>query len=164
MKTIKFLFLLIILGLLGLLIYQNIDYFTTVRSLTLDLKFNQWQWTVPALPNWAFWGICFGLGLLITGLKGLVTAFRLGREIKKKDAQIEKMKARNTDLQSRLDVFIHDPYIKKGLSGTPENEETDTKEPEPEKTHAPEPDTTGPGLLEKNESDTRTSEEKNGNK
>ncbi|MCF8113214.1 MAG: LapA family protein [Desulfotignum sp.] len=164
MKTIKFLFLLIILGLLGLLIYQNIDYFTTVRSLTLDLKFNQWQWTVPALPNWAFWGICFGLGLLITGLKGLVTAFRLGREIKKKDAQIEKMKARNTDLQSRLDVFIHDPYIKKGLSGTPENEETDTKEPEPEKTHASEPDTTGPGLLEKNESDTRTSEEKNGNK
>ena len=116
MKTIKFLFLLIILGLLGLLIYQNIDYFNTTRSLALDLKFNQWQWTAPPLPNWAFWGICFGLGLLITGLKGLVTAYGLGREIKKKEAEITELTTRNRDLQARLDVFIHDPYIKKGLS------------------------------------------------
>ncbi len=116
MKTIKFLFMLIILGLLGLLIYQNIDYFNTTRSLALDLKFNQWHWTAPPLPNWAFWGICFGLGLLITGLKGLVTAYGLGREIKKKEAEITELTTRNRDLQARLDVFIHDPYIKKGLS------------------------------------------------
>ncbi len=116
MKTIKFLFMLIILGLLGLLIYQNIDYFNTTWSLALDLRFNQWHWTAPPLPNWAFWGICFGLGLLITGLKGLVTAFGLGREIKKKDAEITELTSRNRDLQARLDVFIHDPYIKKGLS------------------------------------------------
>ncbi len=126
MKTIKFLFLLIILGLLGLLIYQNIDYFNTTRSLALDLKFNQWQWTAPPLPNWAFWGICFGLGLLITGLKGLVTAFGLGREIKKKDAEITELSTRNRDLQARLDVFIHDPYIKKGLS-----EKSSEKHPRP---------------------------------
>ncbi len=116
MKTIKFLFLLIIIGLLALLIYQNIDYFTTARSLTLDLKINQWQWASPALPNWAFWGMCFGLGLVITGIKGLVTAYGLGREIKNKDARIAELKTRNTELKNRLDVFIHDPYIKKGLS------------------------------------------------
>ena len=116
MKTIKFLFLLIILGLLGLLIYQNMDYFTTTRSLALDLKFNQWHWTTTPLPNWAFWGICFGLGLLITGLKGLVTAYGLGREIKKRKAKIAELTTRNRDLQARLDVFTHDPYIKKGLS------------------------------------------------
>ncbi len=82
MKTIKMLILLMILGLVGLLIYQNIDYFTTGTTLTLNLKFN--SWTAPELPNWAFWGICLGLGLLITGVKGLSTAFGLGREIKKK--------------------------------------------------------------------------------
>lgn len=116
MKTIKLLILLIIFGLAGLLIYQNIDYFTTKEMLTLNLKFT--GWTVPELPNWAFWGICLGLGLLITGIKGLATAFGLGREIKKKDKQISELTALNTDLQTRLNVFLHDPYIKKGLSGT----------------------------------------------
>ncbi|MCA1792700.1 MAG: hypothetical protein ABR534_02040 [Desulfotignum sp.] len=118
MKTIKFLFLLIIIGLLALLIYQNIDYFTTAKALTLDLKFNQWQWASPALPNWAFWGMCFGLGLVITGIKGLVTAYGLGREIKNKDARIAELKTRNTELKNKLDVFIHDPYIKNAISDT----------------------------------------------
>jgi len=118
MKTIKFLILLIIIGLVGLLIYQNIDYFTTGTILTLNLKFT--GWTIPELPNWAFWGICLGLGLLITGIKGLITAFGLGRQIKKREAQIAELTARNADLQARLDVFIHDPYIKKALNEPPE--------------------------------------------
>ncbi|MGM0392845.1 MAG: hypothetical protein ACQEQ5_00230 [Thermodesulfobacteriota bacterium] len=134
MKTIKFLILLIIIGLVGLLVYQNIDYFTTGTMLTLNLKFA--GWTTPDLPNWAFWGICLGLGLLITGIKGLTTAFGLGRQIKKRDAQIAELTAQNADLQARLDVFVHDPYIKKGLSSpredlpenTPENTPEDTRE------------------------------------
>lgn len=131
MKTIKYVILLIIFGLLGLLIYQNINYFTTAGSLTLDLKFNQWQWASPALPNWAFWGICFGLGLLITGMKGLVTAYRLGREIKKKQGQIADLTARNKDLQARLDVFTHDPYIKKAISDTESEEKPGSGSDEP---------------------------------
>ncbi|MEX1297744.1 MAG: hypothetical protein AB1Z38_11305 [Desulfotignum sp.] len=119
MKTIKFLIFLIIIGLVGLLVYQNIDYFTTGTMLTLNLKFT--DWSIPELPNWAFWGICLGLGLLITGIKGLITAFGLGRQIKKRNAQIAELTAQNADLQARLDVFIHDPYIKKGLSDTREN-------------------------------------------
>jgi hypothetical protein len=119
MKTIKFLIFLIIIGLVGLLVYQNIDYFTTGTMLTLNLKFT--DWSIPELPNWAFWGICLGLGLLITGIKGLITAFGLGRQIKKRDARIVELTAQNADLQARLDVFIHDPYIKKGLSDTHEN-------------------------------------------
>jgi hypothetical protein len=119
MKTIKFLIFLIIIGLVGLLVYQNIDYFTTGTMLTLNLKFT--DWSIPELPNWAFWGICLGLGLLITGIKGLITAFGLGRQIKKRDARIVELTAQNADLQARLDVFIHDPYIRKGLSDTREN-------------------------------------------
>lgn len=137
MKTIKFLILLIILGLAGLLIYQNIDYFTSKEMLTLNLKFT--GWTAPELPNWAFWGICLGLGLLITGIKGLGTAFGLGREIKKKDKQISELTALNTDLQARLDVFLHDPYIKKGLSDTREPETDLPAPPEPTQSDDPDP-------------------------
>jgi hypothetical protein len=140
MKTIKMLLLLMILGLVGLLIYQNIDYFTTGTMLTLNLKFT--GWTAPELPNWAFWGICLGLGLLITGIKGLATAFGLGREIKKKNAQIAELTARNADLQARLDVFIHDPYIKKGLSDTRQDVQKDIREDIPEDTEKDTPEGT----------------------
>ncbi|MFU8769414.1 MAG: hypothetical protein ACNA7H_06715 [Desulfotignum sp.] len=150
MKTIKFLFLLIILVLLGLLVYQNSVYFTTGSSLALDLKFT--QWTVPGLPNWAFWGLCFGLGLLVTGIKGLVTAYGLGREIKIRDAQIAELTIRNNDLKSRLDVFIHDPYIKKGLS--------DRSLPVSEKPAASDSGSEASGGLAQNESGTQASDEK----
>jgi hypothetical protein len=161
MKTVKFLFLLIIFGLLGLLIYQNIDYFTAGTSLSLNLKFD--QWTVPELPNWAFWGVCLGLGLLITGIKGLITAFRLGREIKRKEARITELTAANRDLQARLDVFIHDPYIRKGLSDTTTLEPTEARPPASEPLHK-QPAESGAGTsdsLDQNDSKTSDNIDKN---
>ncbi len=125
MKFIKFLFWLIILGLLSLFIYQNIDYFLTKAALSIDLKRENWQWTTPELPAIAFWGICFGLGLLFAGFKGLLTSFGLGKEIKKKDAEISTLKAEISDLNTRLNVFTHDPYIKKRLKGETEDNAID---------------------------------------
>jgi hypothetical protein len=113
MKTIKALFLLVILGLLGTLIYQNIDYFMTPSALHIDLKISTWHWTAQELPNIVYWGICLGLGLLITGMKGLFTAFRLGREIKTRNSLVDSLKQEINDLKTKLDVFVHDPYIKK---------------------------------------------------
>jgi hypothetical protein len=115
MKTIKTLFLLVIIGLLSTLIYQNLDYFMTPSALHIDFKVSTWQWTIPALPLIAYWGICFGLGLLITGMKGLVTAFRLGREIKNQDKLVTTLKQKINDLKTKLDVFVHDPYIKREM-------------------------------------------------
>ncbi len=112
MKTIKTIFVLVILGLLSTLIYQNLDYFITPSALHIDLKISTWHWTAPELPNITYWGICFGLGLLLTGMKGLFTSFRLGREIKHQDGVIGTLKQEINDLKTRLDVFVHDPYIK----------------------------------------------------
>jgi hypothetical protein len=112
MKTIKILFLLIILGLLSTLIYQNLDYFMAPSVLHFDLKVETWKWATPQLPAIAYWGICFGLGLLITGMKGLFTAFRLGREIKNQDVLVGTLKQEINDLKTKLEVFVHDPYIK----------------------------------------------------
>lgn len=118
MKTIKTLFWLVILGLLGTLIYQNLDYFMAPSALHIDFKISSWQWTIPALPLIAYWGICFGLGLLITGMKGLFTAFRLGREIKNQDKQIDTLKLEINALKTQLAVFVHDPYIKREIEKT----------------------------------------------
>ncbi|MDD9303963.1 MAG: hypothetical protein HUK40_17100 [Desulfobacter sp.] len=115
MKTIKFLFFLIILGLLGLLVYQNQEYFLATYPLHIDFKISSWQYTAIPLANIAYWGICLGLGLLITGLRGLFTAFRLGREVKEKNTRIDLLKGEINTLKTELDVYIHDPYIKKHL-------------------------------------------------
>ena len=115
MKKIKYLLWLIILGLLGILIYQNLDYFMTTRALKFDLKIASWNWTMPELQNIAYFGICFLLGLILVGIKGFVVKLRLKKEIKTKDATVASLKEQVNTLKTELEVFQHDPYIKKEL-------------------------------------------------
>ena len=78
-------------------------------------------------------------------MKGLFTAFRLGREIKNHDKLVTTLKQEINELKTKLDVFVHDPYIKKEMekpvaketveqapSADPENQVTH-KEDEPKK-------------------------------
>ena len=132
MKAIKYLFLLIILILLGTLGYQNQDYFMAVTPLHINLDLLSFHYTAKALPNAAYWGICFGLGLLIIGMRGLFTAFRLGREVKEREAVIAGLKSEINTLKINLDVFTHDPYIKQQKENdapvdTPNNSNGDTQ-------------------------------------
>lgn len=113
MKKIKYLFWLIILGLLGTLIYQNLDYFMTTMALKLDLKIASWHWTMPELQNIAYFGICFLLGLIISWFKGFLSKLKLKKEIKTKDATVTSLKEQINTLKTELEVFQHDPYIKK---------------------------------------------------
>ncbi|MBU8849153.1 MAG: hypothetical protein KOO64_06385 [Desulfobacterales bacterium] len=115
MKKIKYFLWLIIAGLLGILIYQNLDYFMTTSALKFDLKVGSWSWTIPELQNIVYFGICFLLGLIIAGVKGFVVKFRLNKEIKTKDAAIASFKEQVNTLKTELEVFQHDPYIKKEL-------------------------------------------------
>jgi uncharacterized integral membrane protein len=115
MKTIKYLLWLIILVLLGILIYQNLDYFMTTTVLRFDLKVASWNWSLPELQNIAFFGICFLLGLILAGIKGFIVKFQLKKEVKTKDASITSLKEQVNTLKTELEVFRHDPYIKKEL-------------------------------------------------
>jgi len=115
MKTIKFLFWLIILALLGTLIYQNQTYFMTTTALSLDLKVAEWIWTTPPIQNIAYFGICFLLGLILAGIKGLLAVFGLKKQIKNGNKTITGLQKEIDSLKTELDVFKHDPYIKKEI-------------------------------------------------
>ncbi|MCK5348842.1 MAG: hypothetical protein KAJ25_05600, partial [Desulfobacula sp.] len=91
MKKIKYLLWLIILGLLGILIYQNLDYFMTTKALKFDLKIASWNWTIPELQNIAYFGICFLLGFILIGTKGFVANFKLKKEIKTNNTTITSL-------------------------------------------------------------------------
>jgi len=133
MKKIKILLWLIIFGLLGTLIYQNLDYFMTTVALKFDLKVASWNWTIPELQNIAYFGICFFLGFILIGTKGFVANFKLKKDIKTKDITITSLKKQVNTLKTELEVFQHDPYIKKQLeektvADPPENDnEKDNK-------------------------------------
>ncbi len=115
MKTIKLLFWLIILALLGTLIYQNQDYFMAMTTLNLDLKIAGWAWVIPPIQNIAYFGICFLLGLVLAGMKGLFSAFGLKKQINSGNKTIASLQAEINSLKTELDVFKHDPYIKKEI-------------------------------------------------
>ena len=115
MKTFKIVLFIIFLILLAVFGIQNQEYFLTGTALHIDFKVASLNYTAMELPNWIYWGLCLVLGLLITGIRGLITAFRLGRQVRTRDERIEYLKGEINSLQTRLDIFIHDPYIKKHL-------------------------------------------------
>jgi len=115
MKTIKIIFWLIILALLGTLIYQNQAYFMTTTLLHLDLKIPGWSWSIPPLQNIAYFGICFVLGLILAGIKGLAAGFGLKKQIKKGNTALAALQKEKDSLKAELDVFKNDPYIKKEI-------------------------------------------------
>jgi len=140
MKTIKYILWLIILGLLGILIYENLDYFMTGVALKFDLKVASWSWTIPELQNIAYFGICFLLGIILMGFKWVVTNFRLKKEIKTKDAAVATLKEQVNKLKTELEVFQHDPYIKNNLKEEPVMDQPVSEQPENDnkKDHTPE--------------------------
>ncbi len=141
MKTIiKLIFWLIVLSFLGFIVYQNLEYFMAKTALILDLKREGWNWTTPGLENIYYFGICFAIGLFIAGFKGLRVKWNLSSIIKSKNKEIDTLQERISHLKTELDVFQHDPYIKKeldkqaaaleSLSHSPENGAADNGSPE----------------------------------
>ncbi|WP_020590059.1 hypothetical protein [Desulfobacter curvatus] len=115
MKTFKIILFIIFLVVLTIFGLQNQEYFLTTTALHIDFKVASLYFTAMEFPNWAYWVLCLVIGLLITGIRGLITAFRLKRQVRTRDERIESMKGEINSLQTRLDIFLHDPYIKKHL-------------------------------------------------
>ncbi len=143
MKTIKYLWWLIVLSFIGIFVYQNLDYFMTTAALKIDLKIASWNWTMPELQNIAYFGICFLLGLFLAGIRGFVIKFGLKKEIKTKNAAIASFKEKLAALKSELDVFQHDPYIKKELK-----KESIIEQPEPAQPNYVQPEPVQPDFVQ----------------
>ena len=126
MKKIKYFLWLIILIALGILIYQNSDYFMAATALKFDLKISSWNWTIPQLQNIAFFAICFFLGFILAGIKWMMLNFKFKNEIKTKDALIVSLKEQLNTFKAELEVFQHDPYIKKDLEEKAQNSEKES--------------------------------------
>ena len=115
MKKIKYFLWLIVLAVLGILIFQNLDYFMAKQALKFDLKISSWNWTIPELQNIAFFAICFFLGFILAGFKWMILHFKFKNAFKTKDATIASFKEQLSTLKAELEVSKHNPYMKKNL-------------------------------------------------
>jgi uncharacterized integral membrane protein len=102
MKKVKLIIWLLVLGFMGLVIYQNEGYFlNTEQSLRLNLGVAP-EYHSPQLPIVVYYLIFFCYGLLVAYFFGLLERFRNRKAIKRltaADAQREKAMAElNTEL------------------------------------------------------------------
>ncbi len=133
MKTIiKYTFLITFLTIIGSIIYQNLDYLMTQNALSINIDKYNWHWSTPKLENLFYFGICFLAGLILSGLKGITVKWDSRRTIKSKENEIQTLRKQNKTLKTELDVFQHDPYIKKGLEKKLITQEAQLLEPIPE--------------------------------
>ena len=135
MKKIKMVVLLLILVAVGLLIYQNRDYFFAKNALSLSLGVETWNWTFKSLWNIGYFGICLAVGLLITGWKCISISMKSKKTIKGLNSDIESHLGTISSLKTELEKYTSDPYLKKSAPEKPETRETgslqDAKEAAP---------------------------------
>ena len=123
MKIIKFLYwvaVLVIFASLGVLIYQNQTFFMARTPLDLNLNVqDSWQWTLTGWPTCGYLAFCFALGLLLAGVKAVSIKMKTAKILKERELKIADLMTQIGRLTTDLEVFTHDPYIKKGLQKAP---------------------------------------------
>jgi len=128
MKKVKLIIWLLVLGLMGLVIYQNEGYFLNTEQ---SLRLNLWvvpEYHSPQLPMVFFYLVFFLYGLIVAYLFGLPERFRNRKSIKRltvADTQREKAMA---ELNTELARIKGEP-LPSAQSGAPESSITSPVKP-----------------------------------
>jgi len=130
MKKVKLFLFLIVVIFVGLIIYQNREFFLTKQALSLSLGVETWQWTAPGVENVYYWGGCFVIGLILTGWMGLMSKLKLSRKNKSLNKTIDSHIETISSLKTELEAFKNDPYQEEPKPETEEPEKADFQNPE----------------------------------
>ncbi|MEE8398803.1 MAG: LapA family protein [Desulfobacterales bacterium] len=126
MKKVKTVVWLIILGFIGVVIFQNWSYFDVPVVLKINLGFTEYP--VPEFPNIVFLVVCFAMGLLIAYFHSFVERF--------KSSKLEKdLRAANSSQIEEISKLKHElEALQKSASesdSNPETSETTDSDPNP---------------------------------
>jgi len=133
MKKIKIGIWLIIIAFLGLVIYQNRDFFFVKKSLGMDLSFAAYR--SPELPVAVYFAAFFLFGWLIAYLFSLAERFRSGKQIRKlqqtRDAQQHAIDDMKKDVAALKPQPYSDPMSSDPVAeGAPASESSPVPQPE----------------------------------
>lgn len=103
MKKFKYAFWIILLGLFGLIVYQNREVFLGSESLGINLLFAEYK--TPGLPIVLFFAIVFLLGWLVAFVTGAFERFRAGKTIKKLQETIQTQQGAIADMKKDIEAL-----------------------------------------------------------
>ena len=112
MSKFKTIFWVLVLGLFGVLVYQNQDFLLSSQS---SIKI--FTYVSPQLPTAVYLLIFFAVGLLIAYLFGLAEKFRLKKTIKKMSAAMPPPPADSTAADPEPAPAAADSPAETGKSG-----------------------------------------------
>ncbi|MEW6079352.1 MAG: LapA family protein [Thermodesulfobacteriota bacterium] len=115
MKKVKIIVLLIVVGLIGLIGFQNREVVLDAQQFGINLLFYSYQ--SPEIPNFALLIAFFLAGLLLAYFSSLKGRFQSGRTIKELTGQLD-------DCREKIAVLEKDRGGLKAVPNTPEVVET----------------------------------------
>ena len=104
MKKVKIIFWVIVIVFVGIVIFQNQDFFLDKQSL----KINLWlvaDYQTPETPNAVFFIACLLLGLIIAYISGLFERFKFKRTIKMLNKSIDSQMQTISELNNKIESF-----------------------------------------------------------
>lgn len=128
MKKVKIAFWIILIGFLGLLFYQNQDYFLSKHILRLDLMSTNYQ--TPELPNAVFLIGFLVIGLLIAYIFSLIDRFKANKTAKFQQSTIDSQQSAIGEMQKEVQKLkearetSQEPEPVTGLEAEPAETET----------------------------------------
>jgi len=100
MKKTKLIFWLVVFGLIGLLLFQNRDFYLARQSIGIDLLV--FEYASPPIPNAVLFVAFFFAGLLITYFVNLMERFKSRKAIKELTAAVASKQQTIADLRQQL--------------------------------------------------------------
>ncbi len=120
MRNFKIGFWAVIFGLMGIVIFQNQDFFMVKQSLSIDLIFKRYE--TPELFRAILFGAIFLTGFIISYIFTLIDRLRFRKVVKSLGAEIDSQNKNITSLVNELEA------LKGASSGN--NKENEEKEEE----------------------------------
>lgn len=98
MKKVKYVFWLVVIGLVALAVYQNSEFFIVKRSLGIDLYFFSYE--SPKLPTGVYYLAVFLIGMLLSYVLTLAQKFRDRKTIRQLNEKVAASEKKIAALES----------------------------------------------------------------
>jgi|GEM_PF-4029039 len=124
MRKVKIVIITVVIAITVLFVAQNQPYFQQRHRFAFD-PFMLEPITLPELPNLFYYGICLGVGVLLTWLTMLIGRFRIKKELK-------ALRQRTASQQVTIDTLNQELAEAKavGVGATTDLQSPDTAVPE----------------------------------
>ena len=103
MKKLKLILWVIFIGIIGLIVFQNIEYLLAKQSMLFNFYFRE-PYQSPPMPNAVWFLSCLVIGFLISYFSNLVDRFKSNKIQKELTAKIDSQIDMISKLRNQLET------------------------------------------------------------